>query len=147
VLKALGSREPLPEIDPDEEGDRPTLVPAFDVSRLARDSNRWNASRSGVHPVARAPSPPADGSIHLRAADVYLARIGSLYAKPVLLVPLARVPRAHRAHCEGFLLCRIDGVASLAEIIAASTLPELTALSLVCDLLDARIIAFAKRRG
>jgi hypothetical protein len=130
---------------PDE---RPTLIPSFDVPKLARDSDRWDhapQSESGERP-ALAIDAAEGGSVYARAADVYWSQLGGPDAVPVLLVPLRDVRPDQRGRCEGFLLCRIDGKSTVAEIIEQSGLPELTALSLACDLLSSGIIAvFAAR--
>ena len=83
------------------------------------------------------------GSVLFRATDVYWSRLGGRAAVPTLLVPLEEIAEEHRAHCEGFLLCRVDGVTALADIIEQSGLPEITALSLACDLLDEGVIAMS----
>jgi hypothetical protein len=130
--------------------ERPTLVPGFDVRQLARDSDRLvmraAALDSGVHPID-AGQQVTDSSVHMRAADVYWRRIGGSEAIPRLLVPLDQVALEHRSHCEGFLLCRIDGVATLGEIIRDAELPELTAVCLACELFDAGIIAMTCGEG
>jgi hypothetical protein len=140
------ARKAEPGAECDTEG-RPTLVPEFDVEQLARDSDRWDPRRngtpsaeSGILPKVKADAP----SVSVRAADVYWGRLGGPQSVPVLLVALDEVPAELREHCEGFLLCRIDGARTFKQIFADSGLPELTALSLACDLLDACIIGLAQ---
>jgi hypothetical protein len=84
------------------------------------------------------------GSVLMRAADFYWTQLGGRTAVLSLKVPLENISPDRRAHCEGFILCRVDGVTALAEIIETSGLPELTALSLACDLLDDGIIAVTR---
>lgn len=127
----------------ESSADRPTLVPTFDVPQLAKDSDRWTRD-SGVRPAVRADASALDGSVHVRAADVYWSRLGGRRAVPILLLPLEQVPPEQRARCEGFLLCRVDGKTTLADIIESSGLPELTALCLACDLFDACVIALTE---
>jgi hypothetical protein len=84
------------------------------------------------------------GSVLMRAADFYWTQLGGRAVVPSLKLPLEDIPEEHRANCEGFILCRVDGVTALADIIETSGLPELTALSLACDLLDDGIIAVSQ---
>jgi hypothetical protein len=87
---------------------------------------------------------PQGGSVLVRAADFYWTRAGGRSVVPVLTIPLERIAEKHREHCAGFILCRIDGVTTLAEIIENCGLPEITALSLACDLFDEGVIVDAK---
>jgi hypothetical protein len=84
------------------------------------------------------------GSVLMRAADFYWTQLGGRAVIPTLKVALEDVPEKHRSQCEGFILCRVDGFTALADIIETSGLPELTALSLACDLLDDGIIAVSQ---
>jgi hypothetical protein len=120
--------------------ERTTMVPSFDVSQLAHDSDRWSNVESSAPPPAPDPPEPG-GSVLIRAADFYWSRLGGREFVPVLKIPLEAIEEQHRVHCEGFILCRIDGVTTLADIIETSGLPELTALSLACDLVDEGILA------
>src|SRR5579859_7035345 len=122
--------------------DRSTLVPAFDVQQLARDSDRWEPVREAFDSQTRISPPPVanDSSVHLRAADIYWARIGRADLVPRLTVPAEAINPDERAECAGFILFRVDGVRTVREIIEDSTLPELTALALLCSLADAGLI-------
>jgi hypothetical protein len=126
--------------------ERQTIVPAFDVSQLAQDSDRWTEAEAR-EPAPVSEAPVAGGSVLVRAADFYWSRLGGREAVPSLKVPLEEVAERHRAHCEGFILCRVDGTATLADIIERSELPELTALSLACDLVDEGVIVVSRDAG
>lgn len=129
-------------------------MPTFDVAQLARDSDGWrvppaardSGTRLHIAPTApnaaTEPSGPAecDSSVHLRATDMYWSRIGRPDAVPRLTVPGEWIHPDERADCAGFILCRVDGRRSVAEIVDDSTLPLLTALSLLCSLLDAGLL-------
>jgi hypothetical protein len=119
--------------------ERTTLVPSFDVSQLAHDSDRWTHAEQSSSAPPRGPAVQG-GSVLVRAADVYWSRIGGRAVVPILMAPLEAIPDEDRARCGGFILCRIDGVTTLAQIIENSGLPELTGLSLACDLFDNGII-------
>jgi hypothetical protein len=126
--------------------ERQTIVPSFDMSQLAQDSDRWTeAEPSEPAPVSEPPA--AGGSVLVRAADFYWSRLGGRDAVLALRVPLEEVAERHRAHCEGFILCRVDGMTTLADIIERSELPELTALSLACDLVDEGVLAVSQDAG
>jgi hypothetical protein len=126
-----------------DSAERPTLVPTFDVAQLARDSGRWAPPppprESDAHVVVPASS-SGESSVHLRATEMYWDRIGNPDAIARLTVPPEWIHPDERAECAGFILCRVDGVRTVAQIIDDSTLPLLTALSLVCSLLDAGIL-------
>jgi hypothetical protein len=126
--------------------ERQTIVPTFDVSQLAQDSDRWTEAEPR-EPTPVSEAPVAGGSVLVRAADFYWSRLGGRSAVPSLAVALEGVAERHRAHCEGFILCRVDGVTTLADIIERSELPELTALSLACDLLDEGVITVSQDTG
>jgi hypothetical protein len=142
-VTARAAKEKKEESGVVRTAERQTIVPSFDVSQLAQDSDRWTEAEPG-EPAPVSEAPLAGGSVLVRAADFYWSRLGGRNAVPSLKVPLEGVAERHRAHCEGFILCRVDGVATLADIIERSELPELTALSLACDLVDEGVIEVSK---
>jgi hypothetical protein len=122
-----------------DRASRPTLVPALDVEQLASDFERWQDPRkpSGTHRRVAA----NDSSVYSRAEDVYWARIGAPTGTPRLLVPALTLPEELRARSAGFIASHIDGVATVADVLDYCELPHLTALCLLCELLDAGIVA------
>lgn len=72
--------------------------------------------------------------------QLYVSRLGSFGARPSIAVADANVRWLGLDHRAGFLLSRIDGSATVEEIIDTSGMPRLEALRTLCDLLDLRAI-------
>ena len=77
-----------------------------------------------------------------RLAQGYISRIGSLSSVPVVMVPDAEVRWLGLDHRAGFLLSRIDGVATVDELVDVSGMGRLEALKILAELLEAKAIRF-----
>ena len=135
-------REPCSDETNATATSRTTLVPGFDVEQLARDSQSFRPPMESGARVRVAPG--GDASVNVRAGEIYWGRIAGAHRVPRLCVPARAVPDEWRGRCAGFILCRVDGRASVGEILAACGLPELTALCLICELLDMGILTLAE---
>jgi hypothetical protein len=141
--------------------DRPTVPPAFDVERYARDSE---ARLRGVRPApaARTLPPPLEldledwaGATPQARSEVRLvsrADIGAeagdegwaqaMVGKPYVAMPGAELTRLHLDPRAAFVLSRIDGAIDLETLIAVSAMPRDEALRVTRDLVQAGIVAF-----
>jgi hypothetical protein len=124
--------------------DRVTLVPGFDVAQFARDSQQ--APRAPAQSGTRLRAVIVEHSTEARVADIYWARIGAPSRVPRRTEPDSLLSPACREHCAGFILCRVDGATTLDEILSTCGLPEITALCVICELLDAGLIDLGEPR-
>ncbi len=79
-----------------------------------------------------------------RLAQLYISRIGSLSSVPMVMVPDAEVRWLGLDHRAGFLLSRIDGVATVDELVDVSGMGRLEALKILAELLEAKAIRFTR---
>jgi hypothetical protein len=127
------------------KNDRPTLRPAFDVAKHARDSDAHvrgvgagAPQRSGLprSETRLSTRPPTGGLL----TDEAWARM--MTGAPVVVMgpaDLVKLPLDHRA---GFLMSRMDGFMDLDTLIEVSTLKRALALRIVRDLHEAGAIQF-----
>jgi len=73
--------------------------------------------------------------------EVYRALIGDGRRVPVLMIPCNAMSFPRRGAL-GFVLCRVDGHTSVDAILQQCSLPPLTGLCLVCELVAEGVIAF-----
>lgn len=72
--------------------------------------------------------------------QLYGSRLGSLQARPRVVVAEANIRWLGLDHRAGFILSRVDGHSTIEEIVDTSGMPRLEALRTLCDLLDLRAI-------
>jgi hypothetical protein len=77
-----------------------------------------------------------------RLEQFYVARIGSLTRVPIVSVRDVDLRWLGLDHRAGFLLSRIDGQASLEEVLDVSGMPRLEALRTLVELCDAGALSF-----
>ena len=75
-----------------------------------------------------------------RPADRAASELADMEAKPQLLVPLQDITWHKLDHQAGFLLSRIDGTLSYAELLTISGMPEPQALRILARLLELELI-------
>jgi hypothetical protein len=105
------------------------------------------------------PTPPAEQSVELDdlgAADeaailaeirtTYLARLGSRTHIAFTIAPREIALRASLDHWAGFVLSLVDGKASIEELVDASSLPEVEALRVLCELRERGLIGVRPKR-
>lgn len=73
--------------------------------------------------------------------QLYGSRLGSLQARPRVVVAEANIRWLGLDHRAGFILSRVDGHSTIEEIVDTSGMPRLEALRTLCDLIDLRAIA------
>jgi len=162
--------------DEAESGDRPTLVPAFDVEAFARESEMRQraAARAAEEPTVDVARRLLDEGnpeqamfllarlleqvpLHQEARDLSkecsvalehdcLAALGSSASILVVAVPPDELRTLGLDHVSGFLLSLMDGVSEVETLLDLSGLPRLLALRHLRDLL-ARSVVRVKRRG
>lgn len=90
------------------------------------------------------PGDPAAGRYAEAAREkleqLYGSRLGSLQARPRVVVGDANVRWLGLDHRAGFILSRVDGASTVEEIVDTSGMPRLEALRTLCDLIDLRAI-------
>jgi hypothetical protein len=114
---------------------------------VARLMGEVNARGSTDSPVA------AEGSVELGAlgatdeaeilAEIgaaYLARLGSRSHVPFTRSPRDVAVRVPLDHWSGFLLSLVDGATSISDLIDVSSLPEVEALRVLCELRERGLI-------
>jgi hypothetical protein len=83
----------------------------------------------------------AQDCILAEIGDAYLRKLGSRGHVPYLRTSPEAALCVPLEHWAGFVLSLVDGRASVEEIVDASSLPEVEALRLLCDLHDQGLIA------
>jgi hypothetical protein len=136
------------------ESDRPTVPPAFDVERYAKESDAKLATARAIPEPVEDPTasgersrlPPSDTRIATRPAlgaaitDEAWAR--SIRGTPVVVMPndiLKRLPLDHRA---GYLLSLMDGTLELETLMEIALMPREDVLRLVRDLYESGVVDF-----
>lgn len=135
------------------QSDWPTIPPAFDVAKFAKDSDRRIAvSRPAPAdpeaPVAEAPI-PEESEIRLVTRPQMGATVtDDSWARtmatglPVVVMPvdvLKRLPLDHRA---GFLLSLMDGAMDLDTLVEIAGMPRDVVLRVVRDLFESGVVDF-----
>ena len=77
-----------------------------------------------------------------RLEQFYVSRVGSLTRVPIVTVRDVNLRWLGLDHRAGFLLSRIDGHASLEEILDVSGMPRLEALRTLVELCEAGALSF-----
>jgi hypothetical protein len=151
-------RMPLPTLTEDdirEQGERVTLPPPVPIGELVQ---HMMGDIDGEAPAG----PPPEQVVELDTlgasdeADIlaeiggaYLARLGGRTHVPFTRASREAALRVPLDHWAGFVLSLIDGAASVEDIVDASSLPEVEALRILCELRDKGLIdvrASAERR-
>jgi hypothetical protein len=134
------------------QSDRITLLPAFDMTEYARESEasiepqgvptrRPAAPESGIHDAA----PAVEFSDSLSDADVeeiYWARIGDASQRLFLTRPLEELLDEPRGAGEGFVLSAIDGTSTVGTLVESCALPRLAVLAALCELIERGAVEF-----
>ena len=76
------------------------------------------------------------------AERALLERLGPDTAVPVLVADVTKLNLDHRA---AFVLRFLDGMSTVEDILDASGLPRVEALTILVDLLDHRVIALTRK--
>ncbi len=142
-------RAPLPTLTEDdmrEQGERETLPPPVPMRELVA---RMMGDVDGDPP----PTPAPETSVELDAlgADdeaeilaeigaAYLARLGSRAHVPFTTASREAALGVALDHWAGFILSLVDGTASVEDVVDASSLPEIEALRLLCELRDRGLV-------
>jgi hypothetical protein len=123
-------------------GDRATIHPSFDVEEYARESDARvlaeDAAKGSISQVVA-----REALVHARAdvgdeelEEVYWACLGGPDHVPVLARPRDELLTLPRTSAAGFVISYIDGLRTIAAVIAASQLPELAALDALYELVE-----------
>jgi hypothetical protein len=132
------------------KSDRPTVPPAFDVERFARESDRRIGIVKAVHPDPEPcdsrDTPTSEIRLVTRpemaAAVTDEAWARSMTGVPVVVMSvdlLKRLPLDHRA---GFLLSLMDGAIDLDTMVEIAGMNRGEALRLVRDLFESGVVDF-----
>ena len=154
-------REPLPTLTEDDfraQGERGTLPPPVPITELVAQMVEIDGEAPLNDPRASQPGGPARASAVAMAegvtfeevtveADVideigeaYLGRLGSRAHIPFIRMVREEALQMPLDHWAGFVLSLVDGAASVDDIIDASSIPEIEALRLLCELREQGII-------
>lgn len=83
------------------------------------------------------------GVCRAKLVQLYASRLGSVRARPRVIVDSSDVRWLGIDHRAGFLLSRIDGQHTVEEIIDISGMGELEALKMLTELVDAKAIVLS----
>jgi hypothetical protein len=135
------------------QSERITVLPSFDMSEYARESEasvefddgvptqRPGALESGIHDTA--PSVEfSDALSDEDAEEIYWARIGDASQTPVLTRSLEELLDEPRGAGEGFVLSAIDGTSTIRTLVESCALPRLAVLSALCELIERGAVGF-----
>jgi hypothetical protein len=141
------------EIVVPDQGDRPTVPPAFDVEKYAKDSDKRLATAARA--LEEDELPPESGARNTPTSEVRLATRPTMRAAltneawargmkgvPVLAMSpdqIMRLPLDHRA---GFLLSQMDGSVDIEMLLAIAGMPTDEALAMLRDFYESGIITF-----
>jgi hypothetical protein len=156
-----------------EEGDRSTVVPAFDVAAFARDSEVRQRAAAAVeldHPIEEARRLHLQGAheealflltrllehepLHPEATGLSVAcsralerdcwsALGPESTILVCAVPTDELKRFALDHVSGFLLSLIDGSTDIEGVLDIAGMPRLLVLRHLRSLLDRGVVAVA----
>jgi len=141
-------RGPLPTLTEDdlrEQGERVTMPPPMPMGELVR---RLMGPSPGNGPsVDLNELPPGEAAnLLIDISDAYLAELGSRTGVPTLLRTAAQVCRMPLDHLSGFMISLIDGATTVQDILDMSSMADMEALRLLCDLRDLGLIEIRQRR-
>ena len=126
--------------------DRPTLHPGFDMEQYARESDRRMRTADSPSGLQRVD----EDTMHVEAredvddedtAHVYWACLGGAGSIPALVRPIGDLVGMPRAPAEGLVMSYLDGKRTVGQVIEASGLPTLVALSVLHGLLERGVIS------
>jgi hypothetical protein len=140
-------RGPLPTLTEDdvrEQGERETMPPPVPISQLVAEL--MGAPHAVPDVELRELDPTDAANIVVEISEAYVAELGSRNGVPVMLKTAAQVCRMPLDHLSGFMLSLVDGSTTVQDILDVSTLPELRALELLCELRDLGLIEIRRRR-
>jgi hypothetical protein len=146
-------RPPLPTLTEDdlrEQGERVTQPPPEPMSQIVArlmgegETPRTPPAKEGVELDALGAADEAEILAEIRSA--YLARLGSRTHVPYARALLTAASRPDLDHWSALLLSLVDGKASIADVVDASSLPEVEALRLLCELRERGVIDVRPRR-
>lgn len=136
-----------------EKSDRPTMPPAFDVERYARESDERIVTAQRVplpedaeHALDTPRATPASEVRLLTrrnmgaVADEAWAR--SIVGSPVVVMPSEALKRLPLDHRMGFLLSLMDGAIDLDTLGEVAGIPRAQVLRAVRDLFESGVVEF-----
>ncbi len=157
-------REPLPTLTEDDfraQGERRTMPPPVPIGELVEqmmgeiDGERpvSNGGPAGGYPQTPGAAPEGvtfeevtfEADILDEIGDAYLARLGSRTHVPFIRMAREEALRVPLDHWAGFVLSLVDGKTSVDDIIDASSVPEIEALRLLCELREQGLIEVRPR--
>jgi hypothetical protein len=127
--------------------DWPTIPPAFDVAKFAKDSDQRIGVGTPVDPEEE-PDVPETSEIRLvTRPEMAAALTNDAWARTMSGVPvvvmtlelLKRLPLDHRA---GFLLSLMDGAMDLETMVEIAGMPREDVLRVVRDLFESGVVDF-----
>ena len=127
--------------------DWPTIPPAFDVAKFAKDSDQRIGVGTTVDPEEE-PAVPETSEIRLvTRPEMAAALTNEAWARTMSGVPvvvmtldlLKRLPLDHRA---GFLLSLMDGAMDLETMVEIAGMPREDVLRVVRDLYESGVVDF-----
>ena len=127
--------------------DWPTIPPAFDVAKFAKDSDQRIGVGTPVDPEEE-PAVPETSEIRLvTRPEMAAALTNDAWARTMSGVPvvvmtldlLKRLPLDHRA---GFLLSLMDGAMDLETMVEIAGMPREDVLRVVRDLYESGVVDF-----
>ena len=131
------------------KSDWPTLPPAFDVAKFAKDSDERIAVAKEVPPDPEPLQVPLDESgirlltrPEMRAALTDDEWAGAMTGMPVVVMPLERLKCLPLDHRAGFLLSLMDGAMDLDTMVEIAGMPRGDVLRLVRDLFESGVVDF-----
>lgn len=139
------------------QGERATLPPPVPIGELVE--KMMSIGEGEVPSGRRAGSAPEDDGVQLdelpasaeatvlaEIGEAYLGRLGGRTHVPFTRTTREAALRVPLDHWAGFVLSLVDGAASIDEIVDASSLPEVEALRLLCELREQGLIDVRPRR-
>jgi hypothetical protein len=129
------------------KSDWPTIPPAFDVAKFAKDSEGRIAPAKPVRPDPELAVPEQSEIRLVTRPEMEAATTDDAWARamsgvPVVVMPvnlLKRLPLDHRA---GFLLSLMDGAMDLETMVEVAGMPRSEVLRVVRDLFESGVVDF-----
>jgi hypothetical protein len=130
------------------KSDWPTIPPAFDVAKFAKESDRRIGVVKAVPPDPEGPAVPEESGIRLltrpemRAALSDEAWARSMTGVPVVVMSVELLKRLPLDHRGGFLLSLMDGAIDLDTMVEIAGMNREEGLRLVRDLYESGVVDF-----
>jgi hypothetical protein len=132
------------------KSDWPTLPPAFDVAKFAKESDRriGVAKPVSLPPPAPEPGVPEQSEIRLLTRPEMAAAVTddtwarSMTGVLVVVMAVERLKRLPLDHRAGFLLSLMDGAMDLETMVEVAGMPREEVLRLVRDLFESGVVDF-----